>query len=250
MRLGRRSRLVLDPDRAYALWAARYPPTPHNPLMRAEQQTVERILDRLRVTAALDLGTGTGRYLALLVRRGVPRVIGADRSAAMLARARQSGPVVRADARHLPFSDATFDLVVASFMVGDVEDLDGWAAEMARLLRPAGTLLYSDFHPSWNAAGWQRTFPLPDGTEAIVRRYARDVDDHERALARAGLRAMECLDVPLLDDSQDPEAAAFRARRGPTPVALVVRACKPADEAMGLTIREALLRQDEEREGP
>lgn len=229
MRRKRRSGTLLDPEQAYALWAPSYPPTAHNPLLRAEQHAVERILDTLPANAALDVGTGSGRYLAVLARRGVARIVGVDRSAPMAARARDHGPVVRADALHLPFPEATFDLVIASFMVGDVKDLDGWAAEMARLLRPGGALLYSDFHPSWSRAGWQRTCPLPDGSEGIIPRQAREVREHERALARAGLRLGGILDVPLLDEEQDPAGRAFLARWGATPVALVIWARKRAE---------------------
>jgi len=63
----------------------------------------------------LELGCGTGRISIPLARAGVP-LVGIDRSAPMLARARQrvrrarlSSPVslVRGDIRFLPFADAT-----------------------------------------------------------------------------------------------------------------------------------------------
>ena len=71
----------------------------------------------------LELGCGTGRVLAPLARAGVP-IVGVDRSAPMLARARRRlrrvrnahASLVRADIRHLPFGrPASFCLVMAPY---------------------------------------------------------------------------------------------------------------------------------------
>lgn len=71
----------------------------------------------------LELGCGTGR-VALLVARLGSLVVGIDRSASMLARARmrvrraklQSRvKLIRGDIRHLPFPDTTFPLVMAPY---------------------------------------------------------------------------------------------------------------------------------------
>jgi len=71
----------------------------------------------------LELGCGTGRVLAPLARAGVP-IVGIDRSAPMLARARRRlrrvrgarAALVRGDIRQLPFGRRTpFDLVMAPY---------------------------------------------------------------------------------------------------------------------------------------
>jgi ubiquinone/menaquinone biosynthesis C-methylase UbiE len=70
----------------YDKWAGTYPGVAHNPLMRLEQEIVESILMRLRPSRALDVGTGSGRYLPVLARTDAARVVGADFSMAMLRR--------------------------------------------------------------------------------------------------------------------------------------------------------------------
>src|SRR5262245_1679245 len=116
---------------AYDIWADTYPGVAHNPLMRLEQEIVESILRTLAPSRALDVGTGSGRYLPVLAQTGAARVMGVDFSMAMLRRADVAQPsrrgecavgrsatederlercatgVVCADARHLPVARRT-----------------------------------------------------------------------------------------------------------------------------------------------
>src|ERR1700726_3335194 len=86
-------RRVLPAQEAYALWADNYPPSPHNALMHAEQAVMAPIIQSTSPQRALDAGTGSGRYLALLATTGARVVIGVDLSLAMLgARPRSAEP--------------------------------------------------------------------------------------------------------------------------------------------------------------
>ncbi len=103
---------------------------------------------------ALDIGCGRGELLHQLKKRGV-RAVGADFSPAALGLARTTSraPVLRADARKLPFHDGSFDRV---FFLGVVDhladaDLESCLAEFRRLLKPGGVLLLNtcvntDYH--------------------------------------------------------------------------------------------------------
>jgi SAM-dependent methyltransferase len=186
---------LLEPDEAYRLWAPNYPPCPHNELMKIEQREMEALIRKTSASRALDVGTGTGRYLRILRDAGVPVVFGLDRSEAMLRRANGGAPLVRGDATLAPFAPGSFDLVVASLMVGDVPDLAPWAREMARVLGPRGSLLYSDFHPSWAERGFERTFRGADGRERRVRFHPHGIEDHRAALSGAGLDVEEVREV-------------------------------------------------------
>src|SRR5215510_5766090 len=73
----------------------------------------------------LELGCGTGRISLPLAKAGVD-LVGIDRSAPMLARARarirrakigDRAQLVRGDIRHLPFSVPTFQMVIAPYGV-------------------------------------------------------------------------------------------------------------------------------------
>lgn len=111
----------------------------------------------------LELGCGTGRVALPLARAGID-VVGIDRSAPMLARARRrarrsSGRgrvrLVRGDIRHLPFPQATFPLVMAPYGILQSllreRDLKATLASVAEVLAPGGLFgleLVADL-PSW-----------------------------------------------------------------------------------------------------
>jgi len=215
---------LLSPHAAYELWADTYPAVAHNPLMRLEQEIVKPLLARLPAKRALDVGSGSGRYLRLLESTGASIVPGLDFSLAMLARSAGRARVC-GDACRLPFRGAAFDLVNASLMVGDVADLQGWTREIARVLARGGHLVYSDFHPSWAQQGWSRTFRAADGAEHAVSFHPHTLDDHLAAIARADLRIV-AIREPRFSDDRDPSIKAFRRRWGNPPVVVVFHTVK------------------------
>ena len=54
-------------------------------------------------------------------------------------------PTLTCDAEHLPFADASFDLVSVAFGLRNMTHKDAALAEMARVLRPGGRLLVLEF---------------------------------------------------------------------------------------------------------
>ncbi|MFF8807336.1 class I SAM-dependent methyltransferase [Streptomyces omiyaensis] len=90
----------------------------------------------------LDLACGTGLVTERIARPGL-RVVGADAARAMLLTAgrRLPGRVVRADARRLPFPDASLDAVCAVWLLHLVPFTAEIVAEAARVLRPCGVLV-------------------------------------------------------------------------------------------------------------
>lgn len=192
---------VATNDDAYARWAKCYPPTPHNALMAGEDRAVRDVLSGLSPTRVLDVGTGSGRWLGALRHREGTSVVGLDRSPHMLARASAlEVPLVRGDALALPFAAGSFDLVLSSLMVGDLEDVAGWALEVSRVLCEGGHVVYSDFHPSWRERGWTRTFTDERGARHTLTFWPHSHEHHRDACQRAGLEIIALLEQRLPAD--------------------------------------------------
>lgn len=118
---------------------------------RLQNTAWSKVLARCSITpnsSVLDVGCGTGRWLARYQRRQL-LPIGLDATAGMLKRAATrnlSCPLVAAFAHRLPFRDQTFSFVSAVTVIQHIppnvqrESLQ----EMARVLKPGGHLLLID----------------------------------------------------------------------------------------------------------
>ncbi len=101
-----------------------------------------------------DIGGGTGNYALALEAEGWEPVV-VDRSPEMLARAVAKGlETVEADARRLPFDEATFDAAMMISMLHHVEDRAGALVEARRILKPGGRLVLMGFTGEDAATLW------------------------------------------------------------------------------------------------
>jgi SAM-dependent methyltransferase len=105
----------------------------------------------------LDAGCGTGRALTPLRAAVGPSgvVVGADLTPAMLAAAvragrDRAGRLMLADVTALPFRSASLDAVFAAGLVAHLPRPQENLRELARVVRPGGTLAL--FHPIGRAA--------------------------------------------------------------------------------------------------
>ena len=121
---------------------------------------------------ALEVGAGTGYFSLNLLQLGVvARVTATDISVGMLNTTSETAKrlglqieTVRADAEELPFSDASFDLVLGHAVLHHVPDLDRGLREFHRVLRPGGTLVFCG-EPSRHG---DRVAALPKRAGALV----------------------------------------------------------------------------------
>lgn len=115
---------------------------------RVTSRVAEPLLDAVQAdsgTRLLDVATGPGYVTARAVERGAEPV-GVDFSETMLAHARTHVPgvdFVQGDATALPFEDASFDAVVAAFVLLHLGSPERAVAEAARVLRAGGRAAFS-----------------------------------------------------------------------------------------------------------
>ena len=94
----------------------------------------------------LEVGVGTGKNLPFYPGNNHRMVAGIDVSEGMLAHARRQAEkrhvaLVQADAQKLPFPDASFDTVLATFVFCSVPDPVMGLQEIHRVLKKEGQLL-------------------------------------------------------------------------------------------------------------
>jgi len=151
-------------------------------------------------SAALEVGCGTGHWLAALAGT-VPLLVGVDPAAGMLVRAREAAPVaglVRARAEALPWRDATLDRVVCVNALHHFDDRVRFFAEARRILKPGGALMSIGKDPHADRDSWWVYDYFPE-TAAIDReRFAR-VRTLRGELALAGFAWAESFEADRIE---------------------------------------------------
>ena len=112
-----------------------------------------------RFGRALDVGCGEGRFCRMLKAAGIAAT-GIDPTRQLLEVARQRDPTGdyrSGNAEQLEFEAASFDLVVSYLTLIDIVDFRTAISEMARVLKPGGSLLIANLTGFTSAAadrGW------------------------------------------------------------------------------------------------
>ncbi|UFU08362.1 class I SAM-dependent methyltransferase [Ruania halotolerans] len=174
-------------------------------------------LESLRDVRVLEIGAGAAQCSRWLRARGVDAVATdvapgmADAAARLDDATGVPVPFVTADARDLPFADASFDVVFTAFgAIPFVPDAGRVHQEAARVLRPGGRWVASVTHPlRWAFPD----DPTPTGLTAVrsyfdrapytefdeagqcvYAEFHRTVGDHVREVVAAGFEVIDLVE--------------------------------------------------------
>jgi SAM-dependent methyltransferase len=134
-------------------------------LTDAERDVLGEILSRAPEVVHLQSGNGTDD--AALVQAGAKSVVGIDYSSVATRAAQRRADALGLPCRYVmgtvpgvPLADETADLVyTGKGALIWMADLDGWAREAARLLRPGGHLFIYEGHPAIVLWTWDEDRP-------------------------------------------------------------------------------------------
>lgn len=164
----------------------------------------------------LDLCCGTGDLAFALTRGGPAKITGADFSHPMLVRANAKSITIargdsaaspmafcEADALHLPFADASFDLLTTAFGFRNLANYEVGLKEMRRVLKPGAALAILEF-----------TEPPPGLAGDLYRWYCRKVLPKIGGLLSGNTRAYKYLPASVARFFHPEELAALMRQVG------------------------------------
>jgi malonyl-CoA O-methyltransferase len=198
----------LPPLASYRLWSQTWESDP-SAIVALESRWLSPWLAGLRGKVFLDLSCGVGRWLAYAQAQGAT-VFGTDLCREMLIEAQRkttlAGSLALADTCRLPFRDECADVALCALSLGHMTPMESAVTELARVVRPGGFLIVSDFHPGALQHGWKRTF-RSNGELYEVETYPYTSEGLIECAGRQGLVLQE-LQEPGFDE---PERKIFRA---------------------------------------
>jgi len=159
----------LNYDRIAATYHRRYAVS----RLAGVQAGLELLARQSSAQRVLEVGCGTGHWLGIL-QPFVRQAVGVDMSRPMLGQAQARdvpAGLVQGRAGRLPFSNATFDLVVCVNALHHFDSVTGYLRDACRLLRPGGALAIVGLAPHGRKADWYLYEYFVGAFETDLRRF-------------------------------------------------------------------------------
>lgn len=170
-----------EPPEAYDLWAPSYDFQPQNLMLRLDDELFHELLGgvSLRDKTVVDIGCGTGRHWEKLLQQHPSQLAGFDVSDGMLTELKKKFPGAEVQLATDNFlsgiSDATVDVVVSTLTIAHIQYMETALAAWARIVKPGGSIILTDFHPRLLADGGRRDFYSDEG-HVVIRNFVHGID--------------------------------------------------------------------------
>lgn len=166
---------------AYNLWAGGYDNQPDNLMLQLDEVVFSALLANVTFDGGIiaDVGCGTGRHWQKLTTLHPEKIIGFDVSEQMLAKLAQKFPDVQTcliKNELLPqLVNDSCSLLISTLTIAHIENAAGAVKEWARVTRPGGFIIITDYHPAALAKGAKRTFTHNEAVISI-KNYVHTVE--------------------------------------------------------------------------
>jgi cytosine/adenosine deaminase-related metal-dependent hydrolase/ubiquinone/menaquinone biosynthesis C-methylase UbiE len=193
---------ALAPAEGYRIWAASYD-RENNPMLSLEQRILERLLPPMAGLDIVDLGCGTGRWLAASKRAGARRLVGVDLSPEMLSLAKEKlgkgAKLLCSDYVEARIQESSADIVFCNFVLSYIADAEQFLCFASKILKSGGVFFLTDVHPGTAARlSWRRGVRVKEGLNEI-QTHERNLSDVIALCEQAGLEMSAHLEPRFAD---------------------------------------------------
>lgn len=188
---------------AYNAWSETYD-TVRNKTRDLESLALRESIKTSAPLNILEIGCGTGKNTEWLLTKAI-RVVGADFSEKMLARAREKISDEKVEFQQFDvrekwdFNAAQFDLVTSSLVLEHIEKIDFVFEQARRVLRQNGLFYIGELHPFKQYLGSKARFDTGSGVFELEC-FVHHVSDFFEAAKKNNF---ECIDLKEWFDSDD-----------------------------------------------
>jgi ubiquinone/menaquinone biosynthesis C-methylase UbiE len=191
---------------AYDLWSENYDVQPGNLMLDLDEALFTQLLDKTSVQNKLiaDIGCGTGRHWLKILQMDPSGLTGFDVSEGMLSKLRQKFPDAVThrikDDLFADIDDASFDTIISTLTVAHIQNLEKALQAWCRILKGAGEIIITDFHPKLLAFGGKRTF-RHNNVQLAVKNFVHPISTIKDTLNQNGFRIVAeeevCIDETM-----------------------------------------------------
>jgi ubiquinone/menaquinone biosynthesis C-methylase UbiE len=194
-----------DVVEAYDLWAGSYDAQPGNLMLDLDELLFSNLLRDIDLNGknVADIGCGTGRHWAKLLKQTPAGLTGFDVSPGMLDKLKAKFPEADVctitDNNFLTVNDCVFDLIISTLTVAHIQDIEAALEAWCRILKYNADIIITDFHPDALAFGGKRTFSH-ENTQIAVRNFVHPLSLIKKILLRDGFTVV-CEEEKKVDET-------------------------------------------------
>lgn len=189
---------------AYDLWSENYDSQPGNLMLDLDESLFSKLLKQVDLKEKLvaDIGCGTGRHWAKILKELPAGLTGFDVSPGMLGKLKEKFPAAHTrlitDNRFSPIEDHSYDVIVSTLTVAHIDNIEEALEAWCRMLKYKGDIIVTDFHPDALAFGGKRTFSHQK-TQIAVRNFVHSTNTIKEILLRNDF-CLICEDERIIDE--------------------------------------------------
>jgi len=176
---------------AYDLWSADYDSQPGNLMLDLDEILFKQLLNGIGIKnkAVADIGCGTGRHWAKILKEQPESLTGFDVSTGMLRKLKEKFPAAHTytigDNNFSDIDDRTFDVILSTLTVAHIKNIEEALDAWGRILKFRGDIIITDFHPDALAFGGKRTFKHQK-TQIAVKNFVHSLDTIKNIMQKNG----------------------------------------------------------------